>query len=112
MRILSVCAVVIVVFTSSIGSAAEKKHEARWIWYAAGNPAQSAPAGKVWFRREIRASEPSTGAVLVLCDDRFTLWVNGRKIGSGTAGKPYRFNLNGVVDRGPNVFAVEAEEWF
>jgi len=113
MRILSVCAFVIVVFTSSFGFAAEKKHEkkheALWIWYGAGNPAQSAPAGKVWFRREIRASEPSTGAVLVLCDDRFTLWVNGRKIGSGTAGKPYRFNLNGVVDRGPNVFAVETE---
>jgi putative heme-binding domain-containing protein len=109
MRILSVCAFVLVAFASAVGFAAEKKHDARWIWYDAGNPAQSAPAGKVWFRREIRASEPSTGAVLVLCDDRFTLWVNGRKIGSGTAGKPYRFNLNGVVDRGPNVFAVEAE---
>src|SRR5580698_3256693 len=109
MRIVSVCAFVIVVFMSSFGFAAEKKHDARWIWYDAGNPALSAPAGKVWFRREVRASEPSTGAVLVLCDDRFTLWVKGRKIGSVTDGKLYRFNLNGIVDRGPNVFAVEAE---
>lgn len=109
MRILSVCAFVFVAFAPSPGPAAEKKHDASWIWYDAGNPAQNAPPGKVWFRREVRASEPSTGAALVLCDDRFTLWVNGRKIGAGTAGKAYRFNLNGIVDRGPNVFAVEAE---
>jgi hypothetical protein len=85
------------------------KNPAQWILYNAGDPAHSAPAGKVWFRREVRADEPSTGAVLILCDDRFTLWVNGRKIGSGTAGKAYRFNLNGIVDRGPNVVGVEAE---
>jgi putative heme-binding domain-containing protein len=109
MRFLSFCALLFLAISASFASAAEKKHDARWIWYAAGDPAQNAPVGKVWFRREIRASEPSTGAVMVLCDDRFTLWVNGRKIGSGTAGKPYRFNLNGIVDRGPNVFGVEAE---
>jgi hypothetical protein len=89
--------------------AAERKHDAQWIWYDAGDPAHQAPAGKVWFRREVRATEPSTGAARVLCDDRFTLWVNGRKIGSGTAGKVSRFNLNGIVERGPNVIAVEAE---
>jgi putative membrane-bound dehydrogenase-like protein len=109
MKLVPLLASLLVVLVPLPSPGAEQKREPQWIWYDAGDPAQKAPAGKVWFRREVRATEPSTGAARVLCDDRFTLWVNGRKIGSGTAGKVYRFNLNGIVERGPNVVAVEAE---
>jgi putative membrane-bound dehydrogenase-like protein len=109
MKLFPVSASLLVVLLCLPCPAAERKHEAQWIWYDAGDPARHAPTGKVWFRREVRATEPSTGAARVLCDDRFTLWVNGRKVGSGTAGKVSRFNLNGIVERGPNVIAVEAE---
>jgi len=84
-------------------------YDARWIWHNAGNPAESAPAGKVWFRRAVRAEEPSTGAARVLCDDHFVLWVNGQRIGEGGGDKLARFNLNGIVGRGMNIIAVEAE---
>jgi putative membrane-bound dehydrogenase-like protein len=87
---------------------AQQAVDAKWIWFDAGDPAKDAPAGKVWFRKEIRAEEPSTGAATVACDDEFTLWVNGRKIGSGGGNKPFRFSLSGIVERGTNVFAVEA----
>lgn len=83
--------------------------DAHWIWYDDGNPAESAASGKVWFRIESRAGEPSTGAVRIACDDAFTLWVNGQKIGSGGGNESFRFNLNGIVDRGTNVIAIEAE---
>lgn len=109
MRAFFVSGFVLAVLLCSPCRSAEKKDEPQWIWYDAGDPAHSAPAGKVWFRREVRASEPSTGAARVLCDDRFILWVNGRKVGSGAAGKVYRFSLNGIVERGPNVIAVEAQ---
>ena len=84
---------------------AQEPYNARWIWVES----DGAPAKKAWFRREVRSGEPSTGAVRIIADDRFTLWVNGQKIGSGEREKLYRFNLNGIVERGPNVIAIEAE---
>jgi len=109
MRAARVAGFVIVSLLGLAPVPAADRFDAHWIWYDTGNPAQNAPAGKVWFRREVRAAEPSTGEARVVCDDRFTLWVNGRRVGQGEAGKLYRFNLNGIVERGPNVFAVEAE---
>lgn len=109
MRICCFAGVMLAVLWCSPCPASDPTHDAQWIWYNAGDPARKAPTGKVWFRREVRASEPSTGAARVLCDDRFTLWVNGRKVGSGGAGKVSHFNLNGIVERGPNVIAIEAE---
>ncbi|MGE5192031.1 MAG: hypothetical protein ACM3U2_05970, partial [Deltaproteobacteria bacterium] len=87
---------------------AEQKVDAKWVWFDEGNPAENAPEGKVWFRREYVAEEPSTGAAIVAADDEFVLWVNGKKVGEGGGAKSYLFNLNGIVGRGTNVFAVEA----
>lgn len=82
--------------------------DAKWIWFDEGDPLKEAPAGKVWLRAEIRASEPSTGVARVAADDGFALWVNGQKVGEGGGEKVFRFNLNGIVGRGVNVIAVEA----
>ncbi len=87
---------------------AQENDDAKWIWLDAGNPLETAPAQTVWFRTVARGTEPSTGAIRIACDDHFVLWVNGKRIGEGDAKKPYRFNLNGLVERGPNVIAVEA----
>jgi len=87
---------------------AQQKFDAVWIWAAAGNPAVSAPAGKVWFRRDVYSDSPSTGEVRIVCDDHFVLWVNGRRIGEGGGLKLSRFILNGIVGRGHNIIAVEA----
>src|SRR3954447_23924610 len=103
MRRAVLAGVVFALFPCCPAVFAQERYDARWIWYDAGNPAESAPAGKVWFRREVRASEPSTGEARVICDDRFTLWVNGHNVGHGEGGKIHRFNLNGIVERGPNV---------
>jgi putative membrane-bound dehydrogenase-like protein len=87
---------------------AQQKVDAVWIWFDEGNPAETAVPGKVWFRKEYRAEEPSTGAAIVICDDEFVLWVNGQKVGEGGGDQTFFFNLNGIVGRGTNVFAVEA----
>src|SRR5579859_6811191 len=109
MRASTVCGFLLAGFVACAPLLADDRFDAQWIWYDAGHPEQSAPVGKVWFRRELRADEPSTGAARVLCDDHFVLWVNGIKVGKGDVNRLYRFNLNDIVDRGPNVFCVEAE---
>ena len=45
----------------SAPASAQQKADAKWVWFDEGNPAEDAPAGKVWFRKEYRADEPSTG---------------------------------------------------
>lgn len=96
------------VFAGAHDVHAQPAVDAKWIWFDAGDPGREAPSGKVWFRKEFRAEEPSTGIATVACDDEFALWVNGKKIGSGGGNKSFRFNLSGIVERGTNVFAVEA----
>jgi putative membrane-bound dehydrogenase-like protein len=95
-------------FFWSAPARAQQNVDAKWVWFDEGNPAEDAPAGKVWFRKEYKADEPSTGSAIVACDDRFVLWVNGQKVGEGGGAKSSLFNLNGIVGRGTNVFAVEA----
>lgn len=97
-----------VLWSSTVFAQEEKALEPQWIWLDAGDPLTEAPKGKVWFRKEVRGHGPSTGQIRVASDDAFELWVNGQKIGSGKAGKSYRFNLNGIVERGINVIAIEA----
>ena len=62
---------------------AQTPFDAEWVWYNAGNPAEKAPEGKVWFRREVRSAQPSTGSARIICDDSFVLWVNGKRVGAG-----------------------------
>lgn len=90
-----------------IQSHAAEGVDAQWMWVGGGNPQQEAPAGKVWFRRDIRVDEPSTCALSIAVDDSFVLFVNGKKVGEGKSGKAHRFNLNGIVSEGNNVFAIE-----
>ncbi|HEY2252610.1 MAG TPA: HEAT repeat domain-containing protein, partial [Planctomycetaceae bacterium] len=105
---LGACASIVVLACWTESAGAQQTVDAKWVWFDEGNPAETAPAGKVWFRKEYRAEEPSTGSAIVACDDEFVLWVNGQKVGQGGGQKSFLFNLNGIVGRGTNVFAVEA----
>src|SRR5579872_5850008 len=105
---LAACLSIVAFIAWADSASAQQTIDAKWVWFDAGNPAETAPAGKVWFRSEYKAEEPSTGAAIVACDDEFVLWVNGQKVGQGGGPKSFQFNLNGIVGRGTNVFAVEA----
>src|SRR6516164_5647650 len=111
MRMLHVAGALIAVVCFGFWNAparAQQTVDAKWVWYDEGDPAENAAAGKVWFRKEYKADEPSTGSAIVAADDEFVLWVNGQKVGEGGGAQSFLFNLNGVVGRGTNVFAVEA----
>ena len=85
------------------------KREARWIW---NDPmaARKAEAGTIYLRKTAYFSSlPDEAKALVLCDNRFTLFVNGHKAGAGSdAAKPVMVDLLPWMRRGQNVFAAEA----
>ncbi len=89
---------------------------ASWIWYPAGNPADSAPAGTRYFRRtfELPAGERITAARLELtADDSFAVYVNGQKVaGSPPVADSWRtatvVDISTALRPGRNVIAAEA----
>lgn len=83
--------------------------DAAWIWTPDAPQDGTSPAGDVWFRREVVATEPSTGEARIACSYPFVLWVNGQKVGEGKAWAGSRFNLNGLVDRGRIVIGVQVK---
>ena len=80
-----------------------------WIW---NDPqaAEKTKAGHVYFRKAINlASVPSDATAIVLCDNSFTLFVNGQKAGSGSDFKSaFVFDLRPWLKAGTNLFAVDA----
>jgi alpha-L-rhamnosidase len=90
--------------------------DANWIWYPAGDPADSAPAGTRYFRRTfaLPADEQIGRAELqITADDAFTVYVNGNE----TARSPAVANswstasildISSALRPGSNVIAVEA----
>jgi hypothetical protein len=85
-----------------------------WIWFPEGNPAVDAPAAKRYFRREF-ALDTARGArdasLRVSADDRFTVYLNGSKVGSGSNwAAPGQFNhLAALLKPGTNVLTIIAE---
>ncbi|MCA9041430.1 MAG: c-type cytochrome, partial [Planctomycetaceae bacterium] len=88
---------------------AQQNYDAQWIWQTGVNAWEEAPSGSVWFRQMVRSDGPSTGALRMVSSDSFQLWVNGQEIGKGNGQELYRFSLNGIVGRGPNVIAIRVD---
>ena len=60
--------------------------DARWIWFAEGNPAASAPVGKRYFRTtiEVDANRKIQDAVALMTgDNSFRLFINDKLVGAG-----------------------------
>lgn len=85
---------------------------ARWIWFPdLGNPAEHAQVGKRWFRRIVEIPEGreiKLATVTMSADNAFTLFVNGRPVGTGTNWQhPVNMHLQSDLKSGPVVLAVE-----
>jgi mono/diheme cytochrome c family protein len=82
----------------------------KWIWDRT-NAAKAAPAQYVYFRKEITLPQVQDvdATALVVCDNSFTLYVNGQKVGAGNQfNEAYRFGLKRYLRAGENTFAIEA----
>ena len=46
-----VAALFAVLLSIGVTARAQSSYDAKWVWFDEGDPANSAPAGKVWFHR-------------------------------------------------------------
>ena len=80
-----------------------------WVW---NDPqaADKAKAGHLYFRKIVKLNKvPDDAKALVLCDNSFTFFVNGNKLGSGNDFKTaFLYDLRPWLKSGENVFAIDA----
>ncbi len=79
-----------------------------WIW-SPDATLQSAPEGSRFFRRifEVKG-EVKDAALEITCDNHFTVWINGKLVGSGDEWQQMqRFNVAKSLRAGKNAIAVE-----
>ncbi|HSU53749.1 MAG TPA: DUF1549 domain-containing protein [Candidatus Dormibacteraeota bacterium] len=81
----------------------------KWVWNLT-NAAEKAKPGHVYFRKKIAlASSPDDATAVIICDNSFTLYVNGKKVGAGSDFKdPFLFDLRPFLKTGENTFAIDA----
>jgi hypothetical protein len=87
---------------------------AKWIWFPEGEPAKDAPAEKRFFRKTfVLPNGVAVGGarLRISADDRFTAWMNGKRIGAaegwGIGGEFHNFSR--LLRGGTNLLAIEAE---
>jgi hypothetical protein len=95
---------------AAAGSAKLPHDKARWVWSTPGAQKSAAP-GTVYFRKTFALDDVSSGEVMVTADNRFVLYVNGKRVASGEEwSRPVAVDLRGyLVSDATNVIAVEAE---
>lgn len=99
--------------TSMTAQAANPLATAKWIWYPEGHPAQSAPAGKRFFRRRINLESNQaivSARMAMTADNAFQLRVNGQLAGAGDNwSELYTLDVTRLLKPGTNFLAVAAE---
>lgn len=84
-----------------------------WIWFPEGDPKRDAPVEARYFRHRF---ELAPGAVArratlrISADDLFSVWLNGRQVGSGADwSTPTILDATPALRTGPNLLAIRAE---
>jgi putative heme-binding domain-containing protein len=80
--------------------------DAQWIW-SPEHPRGEAKAGDCLFRKTIQIGAVEQATVTITADDRYELFVNGRKIGEGKSIRQMeQYDITPLLNRGRNVVAV------
>ncbi len=80
--------------------------EAQWIW-SPEHPRGQAPEGDCVFRKTIQLGATDQATVTITSDDRYELFINGRKIGAGNSIRQMeQYDIKNLLVRGRNVIAV------
>lgn len=83
--------------------------DVQWIWTPAFEK-ELAPQGTCYFRKTFNLSNPEQGEIQVSADDKYDLFVNGRRVGGGENWKKLDvYDITKYLVTGPNVIAVKAE---
>lgn len=86
--------------------APESRVAANWIWGAPG-ATKSAPDGQCDFRKTFRVVDPMRGVLHIVCDNRFTVRLNGRLIGMGDDWQRWSsYDVTAALKSGENELVV------
>lgn len=90
------------------GPARSAEEKTQWIWDS-DNATSQTEAGPVYFRLKIsNDSEVRRGSVVIQCDNRYTLWWNGVRLGAGDQWQVRdQYEVTQLIE-GENILAVEA----
>jgi putative heme-binding domain-containing protein len=90
---------------------AQEQTSVQWIWSNEGDPTRQAPAGTRYFRKTFDLKKTVDEGVLdITADGRFTVWLNGVRVGEGSDWKHVRgFDVTRHFVMGQNVVAVEVQ---
>jgi len=81
--------------------------DAEWIW-APGPNKTSVPQGACHFRKHFGLAKPESGEILIAADDKYELYVNGRRVGSGgSTDQLDKYDITRLLSRGKNLVAVK-----
>ncbi len=82
--------------------------EAQWIW-ASGNTLKSpiAKGETCFFRKAINLRVPADGRIEIAADDRYELFLNGKRIGQGSSSRQMQeYDVTDYLEIGRNVVSV------
>jgi hypothetical protein len=87
--------------------------QAQWIWFPEGNPAEDAPIGKRYLRKQFNlppGREIAAAVLTLTADDAFSVRLNGAALGSSADWRyPARYDATAAIRAGVNVLAIEVE---
>ncbi|MGE3405227.1 MAG: HEAT repeat domain-containing protein [Pirellulales bacterium] len=84
--------------------------EAEWIWSPEQADGKVSPASACWFRKSFEITNPEEGSVIVACDDRYELFVNGRQAGAGQDWRTMdTYDISELLVSGRNVVSIKGE---
>ena len=86
---------------------APESGEAQWIW----RPKTAGADGIAVFRKQFYIHRPVYGQIDIAADERYELYVNGRRVGAGQNWRVLnRYDIQPLLVSGRNVVAVRAEK--
>lgn len=81
--------------------------EAQWIW-SPEHQKDQVPQATCHFRKSISLRAPKEGKVVIVADDTYELFVNGRRLGMGqSTEKMVEYDIGRYLSRGRNIIAVK-----
>ncbi|MGE3776035.1 MAG: HEAT repeat domain-containing protein, partial [Pirellulaceae bacterium] len=81
--------------------------EAQWIW-TRDHAKDQVPTGSCHFRKSLQLRDPQEAKVVILADDSYELFVNGRRLGTGhSTERMVEYDIGRYLDSGRNLIAVK-----
>jgi putative heme-binding domain-containing protein len=92
------------------GSQRAQAEEAEWIWLNDSEKESIQTGATGFFRKPINLKKPAVGRVTISADDVYELFVNGRRVGSGSSSRKMdQYDISQYLVVGRNVIAAKVD---